>query len=353
MKSLYPLFRWLLFIVVGLPVQLIVYAIYPFVAIYFYLFIKNKVVLKPVIYNPRGNLDNLIFKSRADKIRDRYFLDNQDDHGSLTHLHWGLEHNKHLAEGGLEALVTPDGSLSRREPNKAWVPESIDVLAAWIFSYITSGIKRPDLVTKVAKHYLKYCLGLNSNGRGVTTRCSNSGLNHTFDGDYHLNLPAFGQAYYASAALFALAYKETSGINQLIWACVYGLNYLIMGGWLWGWAPVLRSKKHSLYYVQHITMLCLYSINRCMSKQTKSMEKVMDLTYRNINPFFYALYLDSGGKSNPIDLRLAVNGLLSMQGDNAFVWQRYPSGDDYFDVPLATSYSHLAFPAKLLKPFVK
>jgi len=85
--TLYRLFRWVLFFLVGIPVQLFVYCIYPFASAYFLLFVAGRHG-KPLWSDKTvKTLDYLISRAGTEPLRDSVFINNQDDHNALTHLY--------------------------------------------------------------------------------------------------------------------------------------------------------------------------------------------------------------------------------------------------------------------------
>jgi len=104
----YYIKRWLLFFLVGMPTQVILYVVYPFLAAYFWFFVRARHGDKISPPPARWTLEELAERGRQDPIRDKYFQDNGDCHGPLTHM-WLWILRPELAEGGLKDLVFLDG----------------------------------------------------------------------------------------------------------------------------------------------------------------------------------------------------------------------------------------------------
>lgn len=261
----YCLLRWLVFFFVGLPFQAFTYTVYPFVVGYYWFFVRNKRGQKISPPNPpRWSVDYMVEQGKQDPTRDKCYLNNQDIHAALTHLHyWYLK--PELAQEGLNNFVYPDnGGLRRRYPNDDWIPVSGDALSSWTCSYAMFGGDK-ELLRKLAKHYLARCMGLGSWAFDwkVSTRSSNGGLNFVIDGQprlsnawyAYINQPCLGPQYFSSAPLFLLAAKELGPM----WKLWYYAHFWLMGGFLYWIAPFVGPKFDELYYLRHITVLNAYT----------------------------------------------------------------------------------------------
>ena len=286
--------RWVTFFLLGIWVQGVVYILYPFLVLFFKFFIKGYGQETPIVPDVYTDIDAL----PSDNLRDQFFLADGDDHNALVHgFLYGLPEGKSLAEPALERLMRMDGTPKRRYPVESMVPISGDCLSSWVWAYISADVKRPDLVDKMAREYITYAMGFKHYNGRVTNRCSNGGMNQVFDGYKGIGQPCFGPQYYTSAGLLALAAKECGGM----WKIAYALHWLVLGGWLWWLAPVLHSKKDSLYYAQDVTMRNLWSIQKCMGSNLMlkyAMKDILSLT-KGLNPFHHALAYDVDAIKDP------------------------------------------------------
>lgn len=346
--------RWLLFITVGLPVQFILYVLYPIAIILFRRKWVNKYgkpMSAPKTLGVR-TISTIIDKGALARMRNEVFADNQDDHTAM--MHYGIWSYKqpYVAKEGLRRLVRADGSLERRYPtNPGLIPVSRDCLTTWVYSYTMFGGPKDEL-KKVLKHYLKYCFGLTHFNGKVSARNSSSGLNYVFDGYKGLSQPVFGPNYYGSAALFSLARKELGGI----WHVVYALHFLLMGGWLWWIEPVIYNDKHLIYYDHHITAMNLSTLmHNSPSPLTRFALRrvVVDIApSKNISAFLYAMAWNSGALSK--DERQKAEDVIR---NCAYSWPQIPPlNDGYYNAnePLE-DWSMMGYHAKLLinEPFKK
>lgn len=299
--------RWVTFFLVGLPLQLLVYILYPFVALYFKFYIRGKVGKRLSRVNIKRSLDSIIELGKQDPIRDECFLDDKDSHSAMVHTGiWALR-GKEMSTLALTRLVRPNGQLRRIYPTENNVPVSGDCLTTWVYSYSLLGGPKESL-RALAKHYMLNCFGLVHFVDGlVSARSSNGGFNWTNDGvrtldlklfkinfKYGMNYPAFGPQYYTSAALFALAKKELGGV----WHAVYWGHWLVMGGWLWWAAPIIYSKTNLAFYLHYVTALNLNTLQRESSSwmHRSAMRRVVikSAPSENVQPFMYALGWNSG-----------------------------------------------------------
>jgi hypothetical protein len=246
------LLRWTLFLLVGLPIQALVYVVYPLLYLYWRIAIYKA---------PQG--DKIL--AQHEQIPQQYpgyavranglLLDNVDDHGAFTM--YGV-----IGADGLKLIVDEEGNFMRRyeEPpphNLRFV--SGDTVIAWCFAYTFTHIyKKPvDTLLLAAKNYLKY-LGTRTydeNGQGyVSNRCNNFGVNYCNDSEAKgIGQPMAGPQFYTNSALFALASQ-----HSVLFKIVFWVHWLLFGGWYWCWAPVMWSKDRPLHYVRDMTMKALY-----------------------------------------------------------------------------------------------
>jgi hypothetical protein len=285
----YIALRWTLFVVVGIPFQVLCYALYPLLLVYYRFYVKPTSGEKLVLPAERWSIDELIGRASNDRLRDEFFLDIQDDHAALCHYGlWFLRPG--LAAGGLRALLYPNGGLRRRYPNDGGNPVSGDALSSWAACYAMHGGDK-ELLRSLAKHYTVNCMGLGAYAHDwkVSNRSSNSGVNYVFDGWKGINQPCLGPQYFTSAALLALAARDLGGW----WHVVYFLHWLLMGGWMFSIVPFIGTHLADLYYVQHVTMLNLYTVSRCsrnpVYKWAMRYIAIHCSPGKNVNPLFYAL----------------------------------------------------------------
>lgn len=241
--------RWLMFIFIGLPTQLLVYLLYPFLFLFWKVFVEEK--HGPQLIAAHEKIDS----SKGIKTRNNnLFLDNKDTHGAFTM--YGF-----ISQSGLYELIDYEGNFIRRITgttlnciNQEEV--SGDVVVSWAFASLFTTIK-PEYIKKVINNYIKY-LGTRSydtiNKGDVSNRCNNFGINYCPDSSIlKLGQPMLGPQFYTTSSLLALGYNLGPKYKLLFW-----LHWIILGGWYWALAPVLFVKSRPLYYVRDITMKALY-----------------------------------------------------------------------------------------------
>lgn len=241
--------RWTLFLILGIPVQLLVMSIYPFLWLYWRAFIfKKGPFALPKHYSPT---DPKI--GRSTKLLGT-LLDNDDDHGAFTQ--YGFIESK-----GLILLSDPAGNLKRAasatgKDNYDYV--SGDCVVSWAFAYVLASEKDrlEKRVLRIAKTYLTY-LGARSfdavNAGWVSARCNNFGVNYCPDADFKgIGQPAFGPQFYTTSCILAIASKESYLMKVAFW-----MHWLLMGGWFWAFGPVILPKD-DLWYIRDITMKALW-----------------------------------------------------------------------------------------------
>lgn len=335
----YYLKRWALFFLFGMPFQILLYAIYPFLAAYFWFFVRGQYGEKISPPPVRWTLDDLIAKGKLDPVRDQYYQDNGDCHGPLTHMFlWMLR--PELAKGGLENLVYQDGNpisegcVKRLAPNDYPLPVSGDALSAWTSAAQRFGIS-DDILRKVVKHYLKNCLGLGSYllNWQVSNRSSNSGMNTVADGWKGINQPCASPAYFTSAALLKFAAKQLGGL----WHVAYWANWLLLGGWLYTLLPFVHLKGNSFYYAQQITLLNLVTLYRLTGnpiyKWSIRYIVIHCSPQGNVNPMFYC-WAASAKSLTASEKAEGERGLMSIKQG----WpQCEPINQAFYDIDLNTT----------------
>lgn len=278
------LIRWLMFIFVGLPIQFLVYIIYPILHLAWRLLIYKEPGDKQIpqhinIYRPEGTA------TRADGD----LLDNVDDHGAFSMYGY-------IGPAGLAKLTDKDGNLFRRyEDNGKHNMWSVsgDVVISWAFAnlFIIETKENDALIRKVAMNYLKN-LGTLSydeiNKGDVSNRCNNFGVNYCPDSDaLKLGQPAAGPQFYTNSAIFALASK-----TSLFFKVVFWVHWALMGGWYWAHSPLLYTKDKPLNYVKDMTMKALFVHQQIFGNKwwiKKPMETIAYDLSTHRNDLFYAM----------------------------------------------------------------
>ena len=276
------LIRWLLFLMIGLPFQGVVYLLYPFLALGWFLFVYKPVNVKQKPKHQYGldvNMGKVTYMNGS-------LLQNADDHGAFTQ--YGF-----IQKEGLE-LLQKDGNLIRRleangEMNRRTV--SGDVVVAWFFANSLS--TRPasdDVMTNIADQYMKNLgtLSYDEVAQGyVSTRCANFGINEAKDSDIKISQPQAGPQFYTTSAVLASVYNKGFKYKAMFWA-----HWVLMGGWYWAVAPVLYPDQKSLWYVRDITMKSLYIHLQVFGPKwwiTRPMEFINDATITHENDLFNAM----------------------------------------------------------------
>ena len=241
--------HWLMFFFVGLPIQGLIYFVYPFIYAAWLVLVFRPTTHKEqpsheVISNP--------LLGRA-TIHNGALLDNEDDHGAFSM--YGF-----IQKEGLE-LLQKDGSLLRKLERDGrmnrWAVSG-DVVVAWFFANTLAERRASDEVLKNVVDTYIHNLGTLSHdekiGEYVSARCANFGVNLAKDSDFiYLSQPATGPQFYTTSAVLASAYHLGFKYKAMFWA-----HWALMGGWYWAWAPVLYPEKNSLLYTRDITMKALY-----------------------------------------------------------------------------------------------
>ena len=299
------LIRWVIFIFVGLPIQLLVYIIYPFLHLIWRMFVYKHQPTQQIpqhdnIYKPEGTAT----RANGD------LLDNIDDHGAFTM--YGF-----IGPAGISKLVDANGNLLRRyedDGNHNMWSVSGDVVIAWAFAnlFIKSTPEHDALIYKVAMNYLKH-LGTLSYDRinkgDVSSRCNNFGVNYCPDSTVlKIGQPSAGPQFYTSSSLFALASRKSKFFTVIFW-----IHWVLMGGWYWAFSPILYTKNHPLDYVKDMTMKALFIHQQIFSNRWWIKKPMEIITYKlttHRNDLFYAML----GK-NPGPLPEVMDSFFSQQPD--------------------------------------
>lgn len=247
--------RWLFFPSIGYPFQILLYIIYPFVHLYWRLFVYEKVKEQKIPQHE--TCPDFIAKTRFHGM----FIDNEDDHGAFTM--YGF-----AGFNSLVCLLDSEGNFVRR--TEAWNSDegefefnrkmvSGDVVVAWCFAM--SHDMHPAIkgtVTKAAWNYLKnlgtrsYCDGRNNGD--VSNRCNNFGINYCPDSDLlRIGQPMAGPQFYTNSCLFALA-----SCYSWKWKFVFWAHWIFLGGWYWAFSPVIYTKSKPVHYAKDIVMKSLW-----------------------------------------------------------------------------------------------
>lgn len=239
--------RWALFLLIGLPIQVLTYFLYPLVVLYWRIAIHKDVDLKELPQHVPIPV-SLGLATRNGGL----FLDNNDNHGAFTHINF-------IKEEGYSQLFDSHGNFIRRRNENGGMSRdrvSGDVVISFCFANQLDKAKDDD-IRKAIKNYFLH-LGTRSyddvNDGDVSNRCNNFGVNYCPDSYFHnLGQPAFGPQFYTNSCLLATGYHLGFGYKLAFWA-----NWILMGGWLWAFAPTLYTKDNGLWYVRDMSMKALY-----------------------------------------------------------------------------------------------
>lgn len=275
--------RWLIFGLIGLPFQMVVYLLYPIIYVIWLLFVYKPVYVKDLPIH-EFTLDP---GTGTKTIYSGALLDNADDHGALSQYGFVQKEGLELLQfyGSLVRRRNEDGTLNREAV-------SGDVVVAWYFANTLAKRKvSPEIVRAVTDTYIKNLgtLSYDSVAQGyVSTRCSNFGLNIALDSDFlKLAQPAAGPQYYTTAAALAGAYDQGFKYKALFWA-----HWVFMGGWYWAFAPMVYPDQDSWWYVRDITMKALYVQLQVFGPRwwiTKPMQFINDEITSHENDLFNAM----------------------------------------------------------------
>lgn len=243
------LLPWLIFLFVGLPIQGVVYLLYPFVCVLWMIFIYKPIYSKQEPTHQYQLPPNVGTASTHNGV----LLDNADNHGALSM--YGF-----IQKEGLE-LLQIEGSLIRKRNTDDSLDRSAvsgDVVVSWFFANELATRKASDKVIKsVADTYIKNLGTLSYDGFAqgyVSARCSNFGVNMAPDSDFlGLSQPAAGPQFYTTSAVLAGSYHLGFKYKAIYWT-----HWVLMGGWYWAWVPMIYPDQESWWYIRDITMKALY-----------------------------------------------------------------------------------------------
>lgn len=296
--------RWIFFIFIGYPLQVLLFFIYPFLHLYWRLFIYKEIeqqkepVHADVTFTPKYKFNGAL-------------LDNTDDHGAFTM--YGA-----INDHGLRALLCMHNFIRRVDDVGQYNLRKVsgDVVVAWCFAWSHKDVRRENLrheVLGAAWNYLKNlgtCSFDDDNKGWVSNRCNNFGLNFCPDSEvYGLGQPMAGPQFYTNSALFALA-----SFYSFKWKIIFWLHWIFMGGWFWMWSPVLYTKSKPVHYAKDITMKALWVHKFIFGKKfwiTKPMNTITFKLSEYKNDLFWALV----GRANTRRLPQVLNAFFSQKPD--------------------------------------
>lgn len=248
--------RWVLFFLLGLPFQFLIYLVYPVIYLIARLFWQKSYKRHEkelTVVNPPENVD-------INFSPEYGILINSDDHNMLSQ--YTVCNEKSFK---LFTTNTPKGLTFTRTPTVLSSPlELQDVsgdcvisfcFAATISYYFT---KKPvyDLITSLATTYIKHlgCLSLDKQTHRyyVSARCNNFGINFCPDGYLKLGLPAFYPQFLTTSCLLALASYKSK-----YWKIVFWIHWLLLGGWYWALMPAVYPKNR-YWYLRDMMMKALW-----------------------------------------------------------------------------------------------
>ena len=299
--------RWLLFFTIGFLTNALMVLLHLAFLPWFWFKVRGSHGTR---FMPMRIIDPISIwqKSQVDDLRNGVYLDHPDTHGLMVHagrlwrnrLDGRLDLNVEILKGA----VTPEGSLYRFAPGGHKEPPSGDMLAAFCYGYVLSGVHAPDLLARVANHYIRNCFCLADKDGKLSTRSSNGGLS-VVDGEgwpipktkYGLAQPMTGPAYISAAALLALAGRECGFRYWLI----YGLHWFCCFGWFWYLVPYMYTKTQHWFYSAHVAQMGLHVLGQCMTPKRWAMNWIAEkasLAPGVVQPFVGAMAYWNGALSN-------------------------------------------------------
>lgn len=270
--------------------QPIVFVVYPFFIFWHRIFFKKNGVEFYLKKIPIKSYQSIAPKNiHKIGIRDNNWLNNSDDHCTMTHVFlWDLHPNMEMHH----SLVAKDGRLKRMSPKDHGNPTSGDCIVFWCWSFVVNKSRDFMALRRLVDHYILNRFALqHPSGKGVNTTSSNGGVRWTVDGDFlNLGPMCFGPQYYTTAALLALAASQLGDTKYKI---LYWVHYLLFGGWLWKWLPV--APLYRVHYSSFdVVERALWVIRKSGFKAPQ--EAIPGGKTKMPNPFFEALH----DKPNPL-----------------------------------------------------
>lgn len=249
--------RWVIFIFIGYPFQILFNCIYPLLHIVWRF--REFSYIKPEDRRLPQYSGAPISEIHSD-IRDSVFCNSTDDHNALEHYGLFFVHQD-KGKTGLEYLIYKDGAFLRRffDGRHEGYRTSGDCVVTWSFAYslLDKAYRPVEALRAAAKHYL-WNLGAKSNmwdaAGWVSSRCNNFGLNYCPDGWKGLGQPMAGPQFWVNSAVLALASRDLGWK----WKAAFWAHFWLMGGPLWVLSPQLYTRKNKLGYSRDIVMKALW-----------------------------------------------------------------------------------------------
>lgn len=340
----YYLIRWSIFLLVGVPLQMVVAVLYPFLTIWFWFCARGRLGSAISPPAPRFTTDELISRGKQDALLpvNPNYLNNIDDNGAITHMFlWLLR--PELSRAGLHGLVDQTNGCMMRKAAEIFggdeIPPAGDELSSWVAGYVSTGGDPVDLKAAVL-HYVKNCFGLGTWCKEwqVSARSSNGGVNWVFDAWGYMSPPALAPQYYTTAAALRLCCRDLGGL----WWALYFAHYWLMGGWFWWIAPFVHTKTNSYYYSQQITLLNLRTMwmltKNPMYKWAIRWIVIHCADHGNCDPVFYGLAATTGALTQ-VEIDRALQGIVCMKPH----WpQNEPWNQSFYDADINGPYYSLA-----------
>jgi hypothetical protein len=317
---------------------------------YFYFKVRKELPgAEKIIPRPKYKPEDIIALGPKDDIRDEIYSNSTDSHNLLVHAGQAFFHPEN-AERMLEEGLTPTGSLYRYVPGGYKEAPSGDMLAAWLYVYALTGIKRPDLLKKLVYHYIGNCMVLADKNNKFTARSSNSGVNF-LDADgwplgkevgftvpfiekyvklftipFGISQPTTPGAYLNTASILALAARDIGWH----WNLAYWFHYWTNNGWFHERFPYFFTKTETWYYTAHIASLSLYVLNKCKSGKKFGLRWIAEICAPegNMQPFIAGMANECGALSEE-NRKLALDTLMSQRP----IWpQHMPVNNSYLKI---------------------
>jgi len=347
----YTLGRWSLFPVFSVPVQLLLYLVYPIAALV-YLFYHRPKYVKRISYlmpeKPLEGVSDEEIKSKIDalkvlpnKLRDEFFFDTEDNHNLLMHCHLYQDPRYFdLVDKALSLTLDPkSGAILRKFPLGTHNKVSNDChsgwLVTWVLAYYNKSLSNyqyhsiRDSAMKASWHFLKHCFGVKDvNDSAVSDRDSCGGVNLVGDGWRGLGWPCGGVYFFTGIAQIAVAVKAAPWYLKPFWEFWYHLYFWTMTGPWMALAPYLHEHGDDRYFHEHIIMNEIYVLRKMRPWSmwwwisTWWMLRINQPHKLLINPWFHALAYDAGSKL--VDPEYIKRITLMVEYSATFQWQKTP-----------------------------